>query len=236
MSLWREIADALVRDIDNGILQPGAQLTSDADLGRRFGVNRHTIRRALSFLGDEGLIRSQRGKGTFVVESALSYRLGAKTKFEENLLEMSKVPHRTMLHVSKIAPTDDIAKKLNITTAQSTISFALLGSAGDVPIQIMEMYLQEERFPHALERLNEIDSDNVLLSHIFVSIEMPEYRRAEMVLRSRMPTEIESNQLKMAKTDPVTETRVVAVDALGRPVYFCVTTFCSSRVDFILDV
>ena len=47
---WRQIADTLQADIAGGALGPGAQLPTEARLAARFGVNRHTVRRALEEL------------------------------------------------------------------------------------------------------------------------------------------------------------------------------------------
>ena len=43
---WRQIADTLRADIAGGTLGPGDQLPTEARLAARFGVNRHTVRRA----------------------------------------------------------------------------------------------------------------------------------------------------------------------------------------------
>ena len=60
---WMAIAEELRKDVVGGRYQPGQRLDSEELLARRFGVNRHTVRRALSVLRDEGLISSRRGSG-----------------------------------------------------------------------------------------------------------------------------------------------------------------------------
>jgi GntR family transcriptional regulator len=53
-------------DIVTGRLKPGSRLAPERELGARLGVARNTLRRALSTLGERGLIQA-RGRGGWVV-------------------------------------------------------------------------------------------------------------------------------------------------------------------------
>ncbi|MEO8884271.1 MAG: GntR family transcriptional regulator, partial [Devosia sp.] len=74
VALWRQIADAIRLDIVGGKLNEGDKLAGELPLAERFGVNRHTVRRALAVLAEEGVVRAEHGRGTFVNEARrLSY-------------------------------------------------------------------------------------------------------------------------------------------------------------------
>ncbi len=64
--IWKSIHDSLQHDIAGRRYMPGDKLPTEAALAQRFGVNRHTIRRALGALADEGVVHSRRGAGFFV--------------------------------------------------------------------------------------------------------------------------------------------------------------------------
>jgi GntR family transcriptional regulator len=70
--MYRQIADALQRDIDSGDLAPGAQIPTEAELREQFGrdglVSRNTVRDAIKLLVAKGLVETRPGQGTFVVE------------------------------------------------------------------------------------------------------------------------------------------------------------------------
>ena len=65
---YREIADYLRAQIEEGRLKPGDQMEGQAALVERFGVAMATVVRALDELRKEGLVATKPGLGTFVVE------------------------------------------------------------------------------------------------------------------------------------------------------------------------
>lgn len=68
----RPLADDIVRSlkaqIRDGDCAPGTRLPTEAELCKRFGVSRATVRTALKELHVLGLIRTQQGAGTFVLD------------------------------------------------------------------------------------------------------------------------------------------------------------------------
>ena len=65
---YRAIAAALRARIEAGELRPGEQVPSAATLTRTYDVSRNTALRALRLLQDEGLVRVERGWGSFVTQ------------------------------------------------------------------------------------------------------------------------------------------------------------------------
>ena len=71
-----EIARALREEILAGKYRPLQGFPSSEMLSRRFGVTRVMARRALETLCHEGLLTSQRGRGTFVTQTGGSRQIG----------------------------------------------------------------------------------------------------------------------------------------------------------------
>jgi len=63
---YLQLASVLRHQITHGELQAGAQLPTVAQLAQQYQLARITVRQAYAVLGSEGLITSQRGRGTFV--------------------------------------------------------------------------------------------------------------------------------------------------------------------------
>src|SRR5664279_2764229 len=64
--LYAQVEAMIREEIEREGLQPGARLPTEADLCKRFGVSRSTIRQSLNRLEMEGLIKRTRGKRTFI--------------------------------------------------------------------------------------------------------------------------------------------------------------------------
>ena len=60
----------LARLVERGEFPRGCKLPTEGELSARFGVSRPVLREALQALKDAGILRSQRGSGTVVVEGA----------------------------------------------------------------------------------------------------------------------------------------------------------------------
>ncbi|WP_327126333.1 GntR family transcriptional regulator [Streptomyces sp. NBC_01727] len=60
---YRQVADALRREIDGGVYPPGTRLPSESELSSRFEASRNTVRSGLNMLVSEGLISSSQGLG-----------------------------------------------------------------------------------------------------------------------------------------------------------------------------
>ncbi|MFJ9108205.1 GntR family transcriptional regulator [Streptomyces sp. NPDC102283] len=71
---YMTVLDALAAEIKAGKIKPGEKIPSEADLVQRFGVARMTARRAVGVLRERGLVRTEWGKGTFVIASELAGR------------------------------------------------------------------------------------------------------------------------------------------------------------------
>lgn len=63
---YQEIASELRQEISRGDFMPDGRLPSERILGQRFGVQRNTIRRALSLLESDGHITTEDKRGSFV--------------------------------------------------------------------------------------------------------------------------------------------------------------------------
>lgn len=59
------VMERLKQDMRKGVIQAGDKIPSENELSEKFGVSRHTIRKALSILENEGLLEASHGKGTF---------------------------------------------------------------------------------------------------------------------------------------------------------------------------
>lgn len=63
---YHTLKESLKNDILSGVYQPGDKMPSENQLVQEYDLSRHTVRKALSILEEEGYIIAVHGKGTFV--------------------------------------------------------------------------------------------------------------------------------------------------------------------------
>lgn len=71
--MYRQIADDLRRQIEDGELTPKSQLLTELELREKYNASRNTIRDAIKWLITRGLVETRPGQGTFVVERIVPY-------------------------------------------------------------------------------------------------------------------------------------------------------------------
>ena len=74
---YRMVAQALVRQIERGVLKVGDRLATEQEIGEKFGISRHTAREALRQLSDAGLVERRPGVGTIITALNTSVRYTA---------------------------------------------------------------------------------------------------------------------------------------------------------------
>ena len=68
--MYRQIADDLRRQIEDGELTPSSQLLTELELREKYNASRNTIRDAIKWLITRGLVETRPGQGTFVVQKS----------------------------------------------------------------------------------------------------------------------------------------------------------------------
>lgn len=96
-SLYEQIAQQLLQEIQQGAFGPTGKLPSEAELVARFAVSRVTIRLALGKLGDDGVVERKQGKGTYVAAQQVRHDLDALRSFHESLLLQGLKPSMRLL-------------------------------------------------------------------------------------------------------------------------------------------
>ncbi len=81
---------AWIKDlIESGRYEKGATLPSEVELARICQVNRNTLRQAVSELTAAGILRKERGRGTFVcADAAIKHELKSISSFSDDLREL----------------------------------------------------------------------------------------------------------------------------------------------------
>lgn len=131
---------ALLTEIREQALQPGDRLPTEAELERRYGVSRTTIRRTMSDLAAEGIVRRVQGKGTFVGVPRIQH-VPVLTSFTELLRAQGYTPSHHTLTSEPVAATEAVAPALGIEEGAACRYLRRLFFADRDPVGVAETWL-----------------------------------------------------------------------------------------------
>jgi GntR family phosphonate transport system transcriptional regulator len=231
LSVWRQIQQIIESEIREKLYLPGTRLPTEADLAKRFQVNRHTVRRALSRLEERGLLRTEQGRGTFVQEAIIDYKVASRTRFSENLTKQHRAPNRTLLAAMDMPATTEIARALRIRRGAPIIYLLTTGEADGRRISVSAHYFPKPRFNGIAELVAESRS----ISSAMKRFGIDEFTREATRVLARMPTTEDARQLEMPKNRPMLVTEGINVDTHGARIEYSVSRFCSDWVQIVVE-
>lgn len=228
---WQQVEEEIAADIAAGRLRSDMQLPKEAELMARFGVGRHSVRRAISQLQTRGLVQVEQGKGTFVRDARLDYRLSERTRFSQNLQEQGREPLGKAVREEAIAAPRRVSEALRLPPGEPVYHIVRLGFADEEPINLSNAYYPVRRFPGFDTARRGGRSVSVILTEYGVT----DYIRLRTDILVRLPTREEARQLAQSETQPIVLTKKVDVDMKGTPVAYSETVWPSERVQFSID-
>src|ERR1700758_1749738 len=134
VALWRQVADGIERGIADGRYVAGERLPGETEIAETYRVNRHTVRRALAALAERGLVRAERGSGTYVEARRLAYPLRSRTRFSEVVGAGGHEPRGQLIDASEEPANRDLARQLGLKTGAPLVRIEALRSADRTPI------------------------------------------------------------------------------------------------------
>lgn len=144
--LYDQLVDILSEKIEYEY-RPGDLMPSERELSERYGLSRTTVRLALQELEQLGLVVRQHGRGTFVADrSAQTTNLMQSYSFTDQMRELGRVPHTTILEFSETMADANLADHLGIREGDKLFKIKRLRSADEIPMMVERTYLPMRKF------------------------------------------------------------------------------------------
>lgn len=229
--IWRSIARQLTADITKGHYVIGDRLPTEAALSARFGVNRHTVRRALADMSEQGLVHARRGAGVFVTAQPTQYPIGKRVRFHSNVRATGQIPGKKVLCVVQRAADAREAEVLEIGEGSNVTVYDGLSFADGHPIAVFQSVFPDVRLPGMARALAETSSVTEALSACGISDYTRRWTRI-MAEGARTDTAL---HLRLREGAPVIHTTGLNVATDGMPVEYGKTWFAGDRVTLLLD-
>jgi GntR family transcriptional regulator, phosphonate transport system regulatory protein len=232
VALWRRIADALEQSIAQGTFQAGSKLPAETEIAERFGVNRHTVRRAIAALTERGLVRAERGSGTYIEADRIAYPIRRRTRFSEIIGGAGHTVGGRLVASSIENADNEIAKRLKIKPGTPLIRMERVRQADGVPIVASTSWLPADRFPNAA-RVYVMSSNST--TRMLANFGVQDFTRQSTRVTAAIAEAADAESLKLALGRPLLVVDSVDADPDGVPVLTTRSRFASDRVALVLE-
>lgn len=140
---YRQLADALLRDIEAGKYKVGAMLPPELELCEQHGVSRHTVREAIRRLVDMGLLGRRQGIGTHVKARSGRGRFVATLGSIADLFQYTQRTRLKLIDERLVTADEKLAELLHCKPQQRWLKLETCRypRGGSVPISHTEIYI-----------------------------------------------------------------------------------------------
>lgn len=224
------VRETLRREIANK-LRPGAMLPSEQELAARFDVNRHTVRRAMQDLVDEGLIARHAGQGSWVLGPPLLHSIAATTSFSQSLMASGSVPSSEVLSAKVVKTPAWVSNRFEVRKGLRLVELEMLRRADGIPLVASTHWLPAARVPRLESVFKSGSLHQALVQHFGIQVQ-----RHQTVISTELAGDRRAELLETSPRHPVLVTQSVNTDSeTGQPIEYVVSAFKGSAVQLVLD-
>ncbi|QYN31870.1 GntR family transcriptional regulator [Pseudonocardia sp. DSM 110487] len=223
--LYFQVARQLEQAIESGVLPPGSRLDNEITLAEELGLSRPTMRQAIQYLVDKGLLVRKRGVGTHVARARVRRPVGLTSLFDD-LTSSGQWPTTTVLSHTVEAASGVVAAALEVPEGTSVIALERLRRAGGEPLAIMRNHLRADLVPLQPEQLEQRGLYEVL-REAGVAL-----TSATQSIGARRATAAEAKLLDETRGAPLLTMRRTTFDDRGLVVEFGDHLYRASRYSF----
>lgn len=220
------IGNDIMHEYEHGMLLP-----SELILAQRFGVNRHTVRRAVDELIIAGLVERRHGTGVIVLDAAIDYRLGSRARFTENL---SKLGHETGTKIVRkqlMSACGGIARRLNLPDGDEVIWIETARYVDDRPFCLISHFLARARCSLVWE-----DYKEGSLHRFVAEAHGIELVRTESTISTMLPRSEDARLLGIGRHQPILRVKTTNCERKTLlPIEYGLTRFRGDRVQLSID-
>jgi GntR family transcriptional regulator len=235
-----QLGEAIRDKIVRGEYRLDEPIPTEDQLQKFYGVSRTTVRLALAKLVNEGYIRRQQGKGTYVNPRGLVTDGGPKRlsrdmfgiKNTTQIIQSAGMKVTTeVLHFERVLPTEVVAEKLGITERDPVLHFERIRFADDIPLVMEKSWIPAAQCPD----LRREDVEGSLYSVLFKKYHH-RIAAAHQSLRAILASELDARILDLQVGDPVILVHGVSYLADGRAIEVEESHFRAESIEFIIEL
>lgn len=230
--LYLQIAQRLYHDVATGQLRPGATIGSEAELTKRFGVSRVTLRQAIALLVEHGVVTRRHGKGTYVHAAPVDYPLQDLVGTTQVFSSQGRDWRSRVVSLRRIRATEEAARLLQVPPGERITEICRVDYAGKDALAVAYM-----RLPMAVAR--DLTPDDVERKPLYPLLAEKTGITADLAhqtMRAAQATPEVAELLKLEPTAAVMVVTRVTLASDGRPLEFSEVHFRADSVRFSISL
>lgn len=249
--MYRQIAEDLRGRIESGELAPGSQLPTELELRDRYNASRNTVRDAVKWLTNLGLVVTRPGQGTYVVQKIEPYTttLTGSPKVPTLYGEVDesaagetpgkeRVFFSTAPQVEIQKATAEIAGRLEVAEGSQIVSRHQKRSIDRTPWSMQTSFYPMGFVLNGADRLIQADDIDIgTVKYLAEKLGLRQVGYRDLIkVRTPDPSETAFFNLPFDGRTNVFEVFRIAYDQRGTPMRLTVTVYPTDRNQFVVNV
>lgn len=227
-----QLRELLRDEVTSGRWEVGQQLPSERELCDAFNLSRTTVREAIDALVSEGLLRREKGRGTFVAEPKIREMwLKEPDSFTDSMQEQGYKIETRVLNLAVIPSPHKVARELRLRSGEQVIILERLRLILQEPILVVTSYLPERLCPDLVN----VDFSNHSLYQILREKYNMKIARAKRMVEAVAATEMEASLLNIRLGAPLLLIESTAYLEDGTPIEYFKARHRGDRTRFEID-
>ena len=148
--LYQIVVESILDQVNSGQLESNQRLPSESELCQIYSVGRNTIRRAISELVNDGVLRTVPGVGTFVVDTRLEKTAEYLFGFSQEMQFLGKKVTSRVLEATIIPADPFLSRRLQIQLGAEVVFLNRVRMMNGEPVAIERSYLPHDLCPGIL--------------------------------------------------------------------------------------
>ena len=198
---YLQIKEIIKERIKENIYPVDTLIPSENLLSQEFNVTRATIRSALNELKKQGLIRTEKGKGSVVCHPSIEQSLLRFYSFSRDFMNSSFNTKTTIIEKKEIPAPWDIVEKLELTENEGVFEIVRLRWFNEYPMIIETSFAPVKLFPGLIN--NNLEEKSIY--------DLIEYKYGMKIIKAK--------EYISPKNADVEEAEYLGIEA-GAPVFF----------------
>lgn len=194
--IYHQIKEILMRDIRTDY-QAGEKLPSESGLAMKFGVNRHTLRRAIDDMVKDGMVERRHGVGVMVMQPSIDYACRPSARFTATLTSHGQSSASELVSMGTISAQGGVANRLRLSLGAPVIHIETAILVDDQPFCLIANFMPYEHCEKVLTVYSGGSLHDCLEKHYGYSL-----CRAESLVSAILPEPEDARLLNMPLHEP----------------------------------